>query len=287
MNIWQTIKQYPMALVWAIVIHVLAFAAIGISFKASDPKIVSVKKEKVIAAVAIDEAQVNAEINKLKKAEKRKAQQQKRELDKARKAKNEERRAKKERLKEERKIKALKKEQQKQALILKKRKQAEEKQLAELEKKRQQQEQKQKEKEKELGLLEKKRQEKQAQLEKEEKERKAKIAEKKKAEEEQKRADLEQKEIAKYKSLIKSYVENKWIYLDSYKKGLVCIIQIKLFPSGDVRDATIIQSSGDSAFDRSARVAAMKASPLPVPKNNTDLFQREFKVVNLKFNPSY
>lgn len=287
MNMWQTIKKYPTALIWAVAVHVLVFIAIGVSFKVSEPNISAVKQEKVISAVAIDEAQVNAEINKLKKAEKRKAQQQKR-------LKNEEQRAKKERRKEEKRLQAIKKEQQKQERLFKKKQQDEKKRLAELEKKAQEQERKQKEieqkrkeTEEKLSRLEKQRQEKQAQLEKEEKERKAKIAKQKHDAEERQRVELENKEIAKYKSLIKSYVENKWIYLDSYKKGLVCIIQIKLFPSGDVRDATIIQTSGDSAFDRSARVAAMKASPLPVPKNDTDLFQREFKVVNLKFNPSY
>lgn len=291
MNMWQTIKKYPTALIWAIVIHVLAFVAIGVSFKASEPTLSAVKEEKVIAAVAIDEAQVNVEINKLKKAEQRKAQQQKRLQDKARKAKNERR-------KEEQKIRSLKKEQQKQAQILKKeqqkqallfkkKQQAEEKRLAELEKKNQEQELKQKEKEKELSLLEKKAKEKQAQLEQEEKQREEKIAQKKKAEQEKRRADLEQKEIAKYTYLIKSQVENSWLYLESYKKGLVCTVHIKLLPSGEVVYAKTTQSSGDIAFDRSAEQAAYKASPLSVPKDNTDLFQKEFRTLNLKFNPTY
>jgi len=278
MNMWQTIKKYPTALIWAIVVHILAFVAIGVSFHTSEPTLSTLKAEKVIAAVAINEAQVNAEINKLKKAEQQKAQQQKRLQDDARKAKNARRR-------EEKRIRAIKKEQQKQAQILKKEQQqqaqilkkkqrAEEKRLAELEKKTQEQERKQKEKEKELSRLEKKAKEKQAQLEQEEKERAEKIAKKQKAEEEKRRADLEQKEIAKYTYLIKSQVENSWLYLESYKKGLVCIVQIKLLPSGEVVYAKTIQSSGDVAFDRSAEQAAYKASPLPVPKDNTDLFQK-------------
>lgn len=295
---WQTIRQYPTALLWAIVIHVLVFIAIGVSFKASEPNISAVKAEKVIAAVAIDEAQVNAEINKLKLAEKRKAQQQKRLQDDARKAK-------KERRKEEQKIRAIKKEQQKQAQklkkeqekqaqIFKKQQQAEQKRLAALEKKRQEQERqqkeielKQKEKEKELSLLEQKAKERQAKLEKEEKERADKIAREKKAAEDKRRADLEQKEIDKYTYLIKSQVENNWLYLESYKKGLVCIVHIKLLPSGEVIYAKTTQSSGDIAFDRSAEQAAFKASPLSVPKGDTDLFQREFRTLYLKFNPTY
>ena len=65
MTIWKTIKQNPSLLVWAIIVHILAFIAIGVSFKASDPNFSEIKKVKVIEAVAIDEKKVQAEINKL------------------------------------------------------------------------------------------------------------------------------------------------------------------------------------------------------------------------------
>lgn len=289
MNMWQTIKKYPTALIWAIVVHVLAFVAIGVSFHASEPTLSAVKEEKVIAAVAIDETQVNAEINKLKKAQQQKAQQQKRLQDDARKAKNERR-------KEEKRIRAikkeqqkqaqiLKKEQQKQAQILKKQQQAKEKRLAELEKKTQEQERKQKEKEKELSRLEKQAKEKQAQLEKEEKERAEKIAQKKKAEEEQRRVAHEQSEIAKFKSLIKDEITRKWIFPASYQKGMKCKVLVRLIPSGDVVSVQVIESSGNSAFDRSVEMAVNKASPLPVPKAETDLF-KNFREVEFVFDPN-
>lgn len=270
MTIWQTIKRNPSVLVWAVIIHVLAFIAIGVSFKSSEPKISSIKQQKVITAVAIDESKINAEINKLKKAEKRKQRNQKRLQDKATKAK-------KDRKKEERKLRAIKKKQKEQERINKNKRIKDKKRLTELKKK-------EKETQDKLNKLEIKRQEKQAQLEQEEKDRQEKIAEKKRTSERKKREVHENAEIKKYENLINGKVSRNWVYLDSYGKGLVCVIQIKLLPSGDVLSANVIQSSGNIAFDRSAEIAAMKASPVPVPKN-TDLFQREFRIVNLKFNP--
>ena len=271
MTIWQTIRNNPNALVWAIVIHVLAFIAIGISFKSSDPKITSVKQEKVIEAVAIDESKIQEEINKLKKADRRKEREQKRLQDKARKAKNNRR-------KEEKKLQALKKKQKEQEVINKKKRVEENKRLAEVERK-------QRETQDELNNLEKKRKEKQALLEKEEKERQAKIAEIKQKEEQDKKEQYEASEVEKYIGLINNKISRNWVYLDSYGKGLVCIIQIRMLPSGDVISANVIQSSGNIAFDRSAESAALKASPLPVTKN-TGLYQRKFRTVNLKYNPT-
>ena len=270
MTIWQTIRNNPSVLVWAVIIHVLAFIAIGVSFKSSDPKISAVKKEKVIEAVAIDESKIQEEINKLKKADKQKKREQKRLQDKAKKAK-------KDRKKEERKLQALKKKQKEQEKSNKKKRIEEKKRLAEVERK-------QKETQDKLNKLEQQRQVKQALLEKEEKDRQEKIAQKKRADEQKKREEHENAEIKKYENLIDGKVSRNWIYLDSYGKGLVCVIKIRLLPSGDVLSANVIQSSGNIAFDRSAELAALKASPLPVPKN-TDLFQREFRIVNLKFNP--
>lgn len=271
MTIWKTIKETPSALVWAIIVHLLAFIAIGVSFKASDPKIAAVKQEKVIEAVAIDESKINAEINKLKKEDKRKKQEQKRLQDKAKKAKRDRR-------KEEKKLQALKKKQKEQELLNKNKRIKEKKRLAELERK-------QKEKEAELNKLEKQRQEKQAQLEKEEKQRQEEIAQKQRAAEQKKRAAYEQSEVSKYKGLIQSQITRNWIFPASYQKGMTCKVLVRLIPSGDVVSVQIIKSSGNSAFDRSVEMAVNKASPLPVPKSSSGLFDY-FREVEFVFDPN-
>jgi len=271
MTIWKTIKENPSVLVWAIVVHLLAFIAIGVSFKSSEPKISAVKQEKVIEAVAIDESKIQEEVKKLQKAEKRKERDQKRLQDKAKKAE-------KDRKNEERKLRALKKKQKEQEKINKKKRIEENKRLAEVERK-------QKETQDELNKLEKERKEKQALLEKEENERKAKIAEKKRAEEQNKRTAYEQSEVARFRGLIKSQITRNWIFPASYQKGMKCKVLVRLIPSGDVIGVHIIQSSGNAAFDRSVEMAVNKASPLPVPKSSTGLFDR-FREVELVFDPN-
>lgn len=278
MTIWQTIRSNPNALVWAIVIHVLAFIAIGISFKSSDPKISSVKQDKVIEAVAIDESKIQEEINKLKKADRRKKRDQKRLQDKARKAKINRR-------KEEKKLQALKKKQKEQEVISKNKQTQENKRLAVLKEKRLEQERKEKETQKKLDKLENTRIERKAQLEKEEKQRQEKIAQAKRAAEQKRRAKFELGEVAKYKGLIRNQITRKWIFPASYQKGMKCKILVRLIPSGDVVSVRVIQSSGNSAFDRSVEMAVNKASPLPVPKASTGLFDK-FREVELVFDPN-
>jgi len=271
MTIWQTIRKKPSVLAWAIIIHVLAFVAIGVSFKSSDPKISAVKQQKVIEAVAIDESKIQEEINKLKKADKREKRDQKRLQDKAKKAKRD-------RKKEERKLQELKKKQKAQEIINKKKRIKENKRLAEVERK-------QKETQDELNKLEQQRQEKQALIEKEEKDRQEKIAEKKRSDEQKKRAAFEQSEVSKYEGLIKRQITRNWIFPASYQKGMKCKVLVRLIPSGDVVNVRITQSSGNAAFDRSVEMAVNKASPLPVPKSSTGLFDH-FREVELVFDPN-
>ena len=265
MTIWQTIRKNQNVLVWAVIVHVLAFVAIGISFKSSDPKISAVKQEKVIEAVAIDERKIEEEVNKLKKADKRKKREQKRLQNKAKKAKSDRR-------KEEKKLRALKKKQKEQERINKNKRIQENKKIAALEKKRKKQERQEKEAQDKLNKLEKERQDKQALLEKEEQQRQAVIAQKKRAAEQKKRAAYEQSEVSKYKGLIRSQITRNWIFPASYQKGMKCKVLVRLIPSGDVVSVRIIQSSGNNAYDRSVERAVNKASPQPVPKSDTGLF---------------
>jgi colicin import membrane protein len=271
MTFLEIIKKNPSVLIWAIIVHVLAFVAIGVSFKSSDPNISAVKQIKVIEAVAIDESKIQEEINKLKKADKRKKRDQKRLQDKAKKAKRDRR-------KEEKKLQALKKKQKEQEKLNKNKRIQENKRRAESERK-------QKVAEEKLNKLEKQRQEKQALLEKEENERQEKIAEKKRALEQQKQAAYEQREVAKYKGLIRNQITRNWIFPASYQKGMKCKVLVRLIPSGDVVSVRIIQSSGNAAFDRSVEMAVNKASPLPVPKSSTGLFDH-FREVEFVFDPN-
>lgn len=271
MTIWRIIKKNPSVLVWALVIHALAFFAIGVSFKSSEPEISEAKQIKVIEAVAIDESKIQEEINKLKKADKRKKQKQKRLQDRAKKAKRDRR-------KEEKKLRALRKKQKEQKKLNKKKRAEEKKRLADFARK-------QKESEEKLNKLEEKRKQKQVLLEKEEKQRQAKAAQIKRAAAQKKRAAYEQSEVSKYKGLIKRQITRNWILPASYQTGMKCKILVRLIPSGDVVSVRITQSSGNGAFDRSVEMAVKKASPLPVPKSGAGLFDH-FREVEFVFDPN-
>lgn len=83
---------------------------------------------------------------------------------------------------------------------------------------------------------------------------------------------------------IQRKVNNHWIKPLSSRTGLNCTIRVELLSSGDVMVASVIKSSGDDIFDRSAENAVRKASPLPIPKNR-NLFAKQFKTFIFKFKP--
>ena len=99
-------------------------------------------------------------------------------------------------------------------------------------------------------------------------------------EEEQMRA---QAAVASYTDLIRQKVERNWIQPPSDISGLSCVVRVRLIPGGDVVDAQVIQSSGNSFFDRSVELATRKAAPLPLP-NDPSLFNY-FRTLEFYFRP--
>ncbi len=73
--------------------------------------------------------------------------------------------------------------------------------------------------------------------------------------------------IDQYKALILNKIGQYWLVPASADKNAQCIFAIHLAPTGAVLDVSLEKSSGDPALDNSARVAIVKASPLPVPKD--------------------
>jgi len=87
----------------------------------------------------------------------------------------------------------------------------------------------------------------------------------------------------KYVPLIKQKVQNNWIKPEGWGKGVKCVVNVRMVPSGEVVSATVIRSCGHSLYDRSVVNAVLKASPLPVPEDST-LFE-PFRSINFTFNP--
>ena len=61
-------------------------------------------------------------------------------------------------------------------------------------------------------------------------------------------------------------------------------LQVELFPNGDLNVVSLLVSSGDTAFDRSALQAVRKVSRFHVPED-TALFEAKFRRFKLVFRP--
>ncbi len=117
--------------------------------------------------------------------------------------------------------------------------------------------------------------EQQAKREAEEKRKAAEQAAAKQAENEKKQR-IEQTMLK-----IQRKVQQHWIRPPGNYRGLSCIIEILLNPNGSVSQVTVVQGSGNIAFDNSAKRAVHQASPLSIPK---DLFE-VFRHFQFKFTP--
>lgn len=87
-------------------------------------------------------------------------------------------------------------------------------------------------------------------------------------------------------ALIQQIVQENWSRPPSARNGMRAVIQIRMLPTGELVNATITQSSGDAAFDRSAENAVYRAAPfrelqtLPI-----NVFNANFRVLSLIFQP--
>jgi colicin import membrane protein len=90
-------------------------------------------------------------------------------------------------------------------------------------------------------------------------------------------------EIDKFKQMIVHAISRKWLMPDIENAELTCTLLVHVGPGGEVLSIDVLQESGAPALDRSAHIAIMKASPLPVPENS-ELFDK-FRALRLTFRP--
>jgi len=287
------LRQNARAVVFAVLVHLLLIGMLLISLDWS-PKaglLGGKKPEPVMQAVVVDEAKVQAEMDKLQQAEQRKKQQ---EEERNRQLEKKAQEAKKAREREQRRIAELKKKQTEEREKLK---QAEQKRLAAEKEKRKIEEQRRK-REEEMAALERKRKEEEKRLaeaeakRKEEQERQRKLEEEQALQEqiaqEQQRLQEERDRQARtlmdqYIGIIRQKVTRNWLRPPGAPSGLSCTVAVRLIPGGEVIDAKVTVSSGNSLFDRSVETAVLKASPLPLPPDPS-LFPR-FRELRFVFNP--
>lgn len=282
--------------VWSLLLHALLVGLLSVSLHAPTPKPAAQPQDAdPIQARAVDESQVEAEVERLRSEARR---QQEEEAARRRQLQDEERQAREARQQEEKRVVELKRraeEEQKQRIAAEKERQAkeaaEQKRLAELKQAQEAAEKKRLAEEKRTAELAAKRKQEEERLRREEEARKKAAQEaelKQKMEEEQRRLAAENERLAqerarqnatliqRYMADIRNKVERNWLRPPGTRTGMTCTVLVQQLPTGDVVNVRITRSSGDPVFDRSVENAVHKASPLPPPPV-PELFEREIE----------
>lgn len=91
---------------------------------------------------------------------------------------------------------------------------------------------------------------------------------------------------ASYASLIQQTVINYWSRPPSARNGMEALLAIQLIPTGEVVSVSVLKSSGNTAFDRSAINAVEKAGSFPeLQKLPSREFEKTFRRFRLLFRP--
>jgi colicin import membrane protein len=91
---------------------------------------------------------------------------------------------------------------------------------------------------------------------------------------------------ASFAALIQQTVINYWSRPPSARNGMEALLAIQLIPTGEVVSVSVLKSSGNTAFDRSAINAVEKAGSFPELQNlPTREFEKTFRRFRLLFRP--
>jgi colicin import membrane protein len=85
---------------------------------------------------------------------------------------------------------------------------------------------------------------------------------------------------------IRASVITRWTRPPSARNGMVSVLSIQLVPTGEVVGVSVLQSSGNTAFDRSAMTAVERTGRFPeVAKLDNRIFEANFRRFQLIFKP--
>lgn len=291
-------------LVYSLILHMTAAGMLLVSLENTpEPhRPASTAESRIIDAVAVDDARIEEEIARIQDMEQQKENEQIQKQQELQRQLNELQQestaAEQKRVAEEKRLADLKKQQEQET----QRRRAEEEKLAQAKKeqetlKKQQEEAERKRREEEQRLAEARKQREEEERKRQEQARLAEEArQKKEAEEalqrqmaeEQKRAQAAQDRedmnvINSYVGRIADAIEREF-NTAGLPAGLSCIFQIRMIPGGDIVDARIVKTSGNSVFDSRADIALKRAAPLPVP-DNPRIFAK-MREIRLTFAPN-
>lgn len=78
-------------------------------------------------------------------------------------------------------------------------------------------------------------------------------------------------EVEKYRIAFQELIEENRILSAVFPNNISCKIRIKLLPDGSILSVTIVQTSGNPAYDELATTAIYKSAPFPMP-SEPDLY---------------
>ena len=96
--------------------------------------------------------------------------------------------------------------------------------------------------------------------------------------------EAESAEIARYTTAIHGRVRRFFNILPNFE-GLICVLDIRLLPDGNVATVSVQKSSGNEVFDRHAENAVRKSAPLPVP-DEPQIFKK-MRRISFVFDPKF
>lgn len=92
--------------------------------------------------------------------------------------------------------------------------------------------------------------------------------------------------VAQYAALIADLVSQNWIRPPNARNGMVAVVEIRMAPNGEILASNIVQSSGDSNYDRSVDQAVKRLGRVPEMQDlPVAVFERNFRVFTLTFTP--
>ena len=105
--------------------------------------------------------------------------------------------------------------------------------------------------------------------------------------EQQEKVALTEAELANsHIALITQLIERNWSRPASARNGMEAELRLDLVPTGEVINVTVVKSSGNSAFDRSAVAAVKRAKQFPeLQQLPPKVFNEYFRRLRMKFKP--
>jgi colicin import membrane protein len=260
------VKNRTVAYIFAGLVHGAIIVAVLVNFTSEREVIHAADADKIstIAARAVDEKQVQDQLNKIKKLERDKKLKEQRDLDRLRKLKqqreleqkrivdlkkeNKEKKAENNKLEEQRKVIALKKAQE----------EAKRKKDAEVERKRQ------------TKIAADKLRRKQDERAEAEQRLRDQIAAEEAFFAEQQAMERTTTLLQKHMAMIIAKVESVRRVAPHFEIWRQTDVAIKVSPSGVVESVRTIKSSNSREYDEAVETAVYQASPLPLPDQNAE-----------------